>query len=164
MTDAQAQHIYKKVESEGTVNIDTIKQEIEDDKLVSNNIDEDEVNPYHEIITNKVEKENIITMQLEQYSVLSNIVNYVHYDRHYRNFCYLDIKTIDQKSHRKIYDKYKEEDRHILDIDFSDTSEKIERRLFRHVQRNSVRSDLMILPAWVHPPDNTTAKVIIILS
>ena len=49
----QTRHIYKKVESESIVNVDTIKQEIED----SDNIDEDEVNPYHEIITNKVEKE-----------------------------------------------------------------------------------------------------------
>ena len=39
-----------------------IKQEIEADKLGSYNLDEDKVNPYHEIITNKVEKENIITL------------------------------------------------------------------------------------------------------
>ena len=49
-------------------------------------MDEDEVNPYHEIITNKIEKENIITMQMEQWSILSNVVNYVQYDRHPRNF------------------------------------------------------------------------------
>ena len=66
LTDDQARHIYKKVESEGIVNIDTIKQEIEEDELYCNNIDEDEVNPYHEIITNKVENENIITIQMEQ--------------------------------------------------------------------------------------------------
>ena len=63
-------------------------------------MDEDEVNPYHEIITNKLE-ENIITMQMEQWSILSNIVNYVQYNRHPRNFYDLDVKTIDQKSHRK---------------------------------------------------------------
>ena len=32
MTNYQARHIYKKVELEGIVNIDTIKQEIEEDK------------------------------------------------------------------------------------------------------------------------------------
>ena len=53
--DDQARHINKKVESESIVNIDTIKQEIEADKLGSNNIGEDEVNPYHEIVTNKVQ-------------------------------------------------------------------------------------------------------------
>ena len=81
--------------------IDTIKQEIED-KLGRNNTDDDEVNQYHEIITNKVDKENIITSQVEQWSILSNIVNYVQYGRWPRNFYDLDIKTIDQKSHRKI--------------------------------------------------------------
>ena len=44
LTNDQARHIYKKVESEDIVNVDTIKQEIEEDKLGRNNIDEDEVN------------------------------------------------------------------------------------------------------------------------
>ena len=44
----QARHIYKKVELEGIVYIDTIKQEIEEDKLNKINIhDKEEVNPYH---------------------------------------------------------------------------------------------------------------------
>ena len=65
----------KKAESEGIVNIYTIKQEMEEDKSGSNDMDEDEVNPYHEIITNKIE-ENIITTQMQQWSILSNVVNY----------------------------------------------------------------------------------------
>ena len=39
-----------------TYSVDIIKQEIEADKLGSDNIDEDKVNPYHKIITNKVKK------------------------------------------------------------------------------------------------------------
>ena len=38
LTRDQARHIYKKVELEGIVNIDTIKQEIEEDKLSKNKI------------------------------------------------------------------------------------------------------------------------------
>ena len=34
---------------------------------------------------NKVEKDNMIVLQMEQWSVLSNIVNYVQYNRHPRN-------------------------------------------------------------------------------
>ena len=104
-----------------------IKQEIEADKLDknNNNLDKDEVNPYHKILTNKVEKENIITSQMEQWSILSNIVNYVQYDRHPRTFYDVDIKTIDLKSHKKIYDKFKEEERQILDLDFGNTPEKL---------------------------------------
>ena len=37
----QARHIYKKVELEGIVNIDTIKQEKEKDKLSKDNIDDE---------------------------------------------------------------------------------------------------------------------------
>ena len=33
----------------------------------------------------------------------------------------LNIKTKDQKSSRKIYDKFMEEDRQILELDFGDT-------------------------------------------
>ena len=66
-----------------------IKQEIEEDKL-GRNMDEDNLNPFHEIITNKVEKEDINTTQMEQWLILSNVVDYIQYDRHPRNFYDLD--------------------------------------------------------------------------
>ena len=53
---------------------------------------------------------------MQQWSILSNIANYTHYNRHPKIFYDLDIKIIDQKSHRKIYDKFKKEDRQILVI------------------------------------------------
>ena len=40
------------------------------------NKDDDEINPYHNIIINYIDKENIITSQMEQRSILSNVVNY----------------------------------------------------------------------------------------
>ena len=61
---------------------------------------------------------------MEQWLILSNIVSCVQYDRHPRNFYNLDIKTIDQKVHRKIYDTFMEEDRQILELDFGNTPEK----------------------------------------
>ena len=64
--DDQARHIYKKVESESIVNVEMIEKETEANKL-GRNVDEDKVSPYHEIITNK---ENIITSQIEQRSIL----------------------------------------------------------------------------------------------
>ena len=39
-------------------------------------------NPYYRIITNKVEKDDIIISQMEQWLILSNMVNYVQYDKH----------------------------------------------------------------------------------
>ena len=52
----QARHIYKKVELEGIVNADTMKQEIEGDKLGRDNIDDDKVNCYHNTLINNIEK------------------------------------------------------------------------------------------------------------
>ena len=53
--------IYKKVELEGIVNVDTIKQGIEEDTISKVNIDdEEEVNPYHNIIINNIDRENVI--------------------------------------------------------------------------------------------------------
>ena len=46
LTKDEATHIYKKVELEGIVNVNTIKQETEEDKLSKDNMDEDEVNSF----------------------------------------------------------------------------------------------------------------------
>ena len=55
---------------------------------------------------------------MEQWSILSKIVNYVQYDRNPKNFYDLEIKVIDQKNHRKIYDRLQEDDRQIMELDF----------------------------------------------
>ena len=68
----------KKVETENIVNVDTIKLEIKTDTLDKMDDTNGEINPY-EIITNRVEKDNIIISQMEQWLTLSNIVNYVQY-------------------------------------------------------------------------------------
>ena len=86
LTNDQARHIYTKVELEGLVNVDTIKQEIEEDKLCKDNIDDDEINPYHKIIVNNIHKENIITSQMKQWLILSNVVNYIQYYRNLKMF------------------------------------------------------------------------------
>ena len=46
---------------------------------------------------------------MEQWSIFSNVVNYVQYNRNPRDFYNLDIKALVQKMHRKIYDRIKED-------------------------------------------------------
>ena len=70
---------------------------------------EGEINPYHEIITNKVERDNTVISQMAQWSIPSNVVNYVQYDRQPKDFYNLNIKAVDQKNHKKLHGK--EEDR-----------------------------------------------------
>ena len=40
-----------------------------------------DINPYCEIIVNNAEKHDTILLQMEQWSILSNMVNYIQYDR-----------------------------------------------------------------------------------
>ena len=55
VTHDQARHIYKKVELEVIVSVDTIKQKIEEDKVSKDKIGADEINPYHNIIINNID-------------------------------------------------------------------------------------------------------------
>ena len=61
------------------------------------------------MIINEFDRDNIIMSQMEQWSLLSNIVNYVQYNRYSRDFYNLDIKVIDQRNPRKIYNRLKED-------------------------------------------------------
>ena len=57
LTREQVKHIYKKVEAGKTINVDTVKLEIEQEKQLSQ-IDDDnsEVNRYREFLVNNAEK------------------------------------------------------------------------------------------------------------
>ena len=46
---------------------------MQEDKLSEDNID-DKVNPYHNIIINNIDKENVNMSQMEHWSILSNVV------------------------------------------------------------------------------------------
>ena len=51
LTTDQARYIYEKVGQEGIVNVEIIRQEIEEDRLNKDNKDnEEEVSPYYNII------------------------------------------------------------------------------------------------------------------
>ena len=60
---------------------------------------------------------------MEQWSILGNVVNYIQYNRHPKDFYNLDIKTVNQRSHKKRHNK--EEERQMLELDFGDTPEKL---------------------------------------
>ena len=58
---------------------------------------------------------------MEQWLIFNNVFNYVQYNRHPKNFYNLDIRAVDQKRCKKLYNK--EEERQILQLDFGDTPE-----------------------------------------
>ena len=67
LTEDQARHIYRKVEMDEPVNIHTMKQEIEDNRMIRNKSEEEnesELNPYQMAILNKKSKDDAKTEQM----------------------------------------------------------------------------------------------------
>ena len=75
---------------------------------------------------NNTERVDTILSQMEQSSILSNMVNYIQYNRHPKNFFNLDIKAVNQRSHKKRHNKEKE--RQMLELDFGDMPEKLKKK------------------------------------
>ena len=105
-------------------NVDTIKEEVEEDTFDHDNEVE---NPYWNIIINDFERinVNVNTSQIEQWSILSNVINYVQYNRNPSDHNKLDAKALELKNHRKIYDRLKEEATQVIELDFVDTPGKL---------------------------------------
>ena len=82
LTRDQVRYVYKKVETGGMIDTDTVQQEIEQEKQLSRMDDDSgEVNPYRELVVNSAEKVEIPKTQMEQWSILSNLLNYVQHSR-----------------------------------------------------------------------------------
>ena len=80
-----------------------------------------ETNPYRELIVNNAEKIEPLMMQMEQWSILSNILNYIQHDRHH---------MINQNLSIRVVNKYKnsseaKDEREITELDFSVTPQKL---------------------------------------
>ena len=75
---------------------------------------------------------------MEQWSILSNVVNYVQYDKHPKNFHNLNVSTVNKEKYKRTL-KIEEEQRQEVDVDFGDTPETL-KRIFRCIQRNTIRN------------------------
>ena len=85
----------QKVELGTLINKDTIKEEInsdaELDKIDNNSGDE---NPYRESIVNNMHGIENTLSQMEQWLILSNVINYVQYSKAPKNYHDMMIKPI----------------------------------------------------------------------
>ena len=91
-------------------------QEIEQEREL-NRIDDTsgETNPYKELIVNNAEKIESLLMQMEQWSILSNTLNYIQYDRYPKNYHILGISAVTKCRKNQCT---KEEEIDILELDF----------------------------------------------
>ena len=101
-----------------------MKQEIDQDQEL-NRLDDTsrDINLYRELIVNNEEKVETVLPQMEQWSILSNVVNYIQYDRHQKNFYNLNIRTVNKEKHKRKSNP--EEERVMLELDFGDMPEKL---------------------------------------
>ena len=121
MTRDQARHIYKKVETGEISNVDTVKHEIEQEKQLSQMDDDSgEVNPYRELVINNTEKIEMQKTQMEQWSILSNLLNYVQHSRFNTMSHSLNIKPVNR------FKVKPNEEKEFREVDFGTNSQNLQ--------------------------------------
>ena len=118
MTREQANYVYKKTELGEVINTETLQQELEHERQL-NRIDDTsgETNPYRELIVNNAEKIEPLLAQMEQWSILSNTLNYIQYDRHPKNYHSLGISAVNKYGNNLGI----KEERDLIELDFGPT-------------------------------------------
>ena len=86
MTLQQTDFIYKKVELRSLINKSTMKEELDAD-IELDRMDE-------EIIINNTYKVENVLPQMEQWSILSNGINYVQYNKNPKSFHSITIRPV----------------------------------------------------------------------
>ena len=81
----------------GIINVDTLEHEIEQEKQLSQMDDDNsEVNPYRELVVNNAEKIEMQKTQMEQWSILSNLLSYVQHSKFNSMSHSLNIKPVNR--------------------------------------------------------------------
>ena len=138
LTREQAKHVYKKVETGETINVDATKLEIEQEKQLSQMDDDNgEVNPYRELIVNNAEKIEMQSPQMEQWSILSNLLNYVKHSK---------FNSMDHSLNVKPVNRYKvrpNEEKEFREVDFGTNSQNLQAKyldVYEGIQSDIVSS------------------------
>ena len=71
-----------------------------------------------------MKKVETVLSQMEQWSILRNVVNYIQYDRHPKNFYNLNIRAVNKEKYKR-KSNIEEEERQMLELDFEDMPEKL---------------------------------------
>ena len=120
----QTNFLCKKVELGSLINKKTMREEldpeIELDKKHDNSGDE---NPYRELIVNNTCNIENTLPQMEQWSILSNVINYMQYNKDPKNFHSIIIKPANtNRINKEIKGKNKNES--LLRVNFADVSDR----------------------------------------
>ena len=122
LTREQTRYIYRKIETGEIINTDMIEQEIEQERQLDKMDDTSrETNPYKEFIVNNAEKTEPLMTQMEQWLILSDVLNYVQHSRLYSMNHKLDIKAVDKYKYRSSTDNTE-----FKELDFGATPQKLQ--------------------------------------
>ena len=154
MTPQQTDFIYKKVELGSLINNNTIKEEldadIEIDRMDDSSGDE---SPYKELIIKNAYKIENALPQVEQWSILSNIINNMHYNKNPKNFHSMMIRPV--KCNKAVTDaKGRSVDESLLEVNLVDYSDRSKEE---HLQRyEGVKSEIVDTTRFDENPDIST--------
>ena len=124
LTEDQARHIYKKEEMDKLVNIETTRQEIEDNKMTRNEIqeeeDENKSNPYQIKILNKKSRDETKIEQMINWSIFSDLIKYIDGSSCSDVIPSLTVKPLDDRKHKRLYNSLKIDENLTADIIFKE--------------------------------------------
>ena len=124
LTPQQTDFIYKKVELGSLINKETIREELHSE-VELNKIDDNsgDKNPYRELIVNNAYKIENTLSQIEQWSILSNVINYVQYNKNPKNSHSMIIKPVNtSRINKEIKGKSKNES--LLRVNLTDSLDR----------------------------------------
>ena len=103
------------------INTDTVQQEIYQEKQL-NRIDDDnvQINPCRELVVNNAERTEPLMMQMEQWSILSNILNYVQHSKFNSMNHSLNVKAVNR------YKVRPDMEREFKELDFGPIPQKLQ--------------------------------------
>ena len=118
------------------INTDTIQQEIEQEKQL-NRIDDKngEINPYRELIVNNAERTESLMMQMEQWSILSNGLNYIQHSKFNSMNHTLNVKAVNR------YKIKPDMEREFKELDFGSIPQKVQEEYLDVHER--IQSDIV---------------------
>ena len=61
---------------------------------------------------------------MEHWSILSDVVKYVQHDQDPKTLHDLNVKALDYRNHKKLYDRLKGEERQTLDMDLGNSPDR----------------------------------------
>ena len=122
LTREQANYVYKKVKTGKMINTDTMQQEMEQEEQLNKMDDLNrETNLYQELIVNNAEKIEPLMTQMEQWSILSDVLYYIQHDRHH---------TMNHTLNLRAMNKYRsnpeaKEEKEFMELDFGSMPHKL---------------------------------------